>query len=345
VTCPSGTLVLIDGGMLGLWSHDRAPWLDPDEWGAQVSEIANHSVDLRASGPDALEAVQQFDHASGRGRYVFDVPQERVLDLQQQFGQFVVAHGLEASLEVLAARVPHRTRVTELVDGPAALAEIPFHGMWAVACSGLPRDRPLEISGRRVRAPSPVAGRWSCVWLQVSPAPVFRSEPAVTVLVDRARLMFADADALGAWQQEQALDGLADVVFWGRDAEEVAAQLGSPRMVTADGPIFGWTDLPGMEAIEKAEAVVALRTPQRKFALDFRPHSHAYQLMAQVRATETESGQVEVGGAELCGFATSWGDGAFEVVRDLDRDGGLVRVRIQMETPERTELLRKLNRR
>jgi hypothetical protein len=252
-------------------------------------------------------------------------------------------HKLQASLDVLAERVPHRARVTELVAGSAGLVEIPFHGIWAVACSGLPRAGRLELFGRRVKEPSDVAGLWSCVWLQVSSAAVFRSEAAAHVLVDRARLMFADVDALGSWQQEEALDGLADVVFWGRDGEEVAARCCAPRIVTSDGAVFGWTDLPFEQAIEKGKAVATLRSPERKFALDFRPHSHAYQLMSQVRRTETESGQVEIDGAELCGFATTWGDGAFEVFRDLDRDGALVRVRIQMETAERIEIMRKLN--
>jgi hypothetical protein len=191
----------------------------------------------------------------------------------------------------------------------------------------------------------PEAGRWSCVWLELSSSPVERSESAGHVLVDRARLMFADVDALGDWEQEEALDGLADVVFWGRDELVIAKRCGAPLLAVPEGQIYGWIGLPFEEALAKANAVAALRSPERKFALDFRPHSHAYQLLAQVRATETGSGQVNVGGAELCGFATSWGDGAFEVFRDLDASGALVRVRVQMETPERVELMRQLSRR
>jgi hypothetical protein len=47
-------------------------------------------------------------------------------------------------------------------------------------------------------------------------------------------------------------------------------------------------------------------------------------------------------GAIACGFATSWGDGIFEVHRDLDESGRLLRVRIELGTDERVALMGKL---
>ena len=71
------------------------------------------------------------------------------------------------------------------------------------------------------------------------------------VSVDEARLMFADADALG-WRHEDALDGKADYVFWGRDAEAAATLHGAPKLSPDE---FGWVDLPVDEAVERGLAV------------------------------------------------------------------------------------------
>jgi len=47
----------------------------------------------------------------------------------------------------------------------------------------------------------------------------------------------------------------------------------------------------------------------------------------------TESSVVNVGGARLCNFMTTWGDGIFDVFRDLSADGRLLRIRIEMGQP------------
>lgn len=44
---------------------------------------------------------------------------------------------------------------------------------------------------------------------------------------------------------------------------------------------------------------------------------------------------VDVAGTRACHFPTTWGDGLFDVHRDLDDDGGLVQIRIEMGTDER----------
>jgi hypothetical protein len=59
---------------------------------------------------------------------------------------------------------------------------------------------------------------------------------------------------------------------------------------------FGWIDLSIDEAVERGTAVEQLREARDlRFATDLRPHSHPYLMMAQVRATETESGTIDVG--------------------------------------------------
>ena len=81
---------------------------------------------------------------------------------------------------------------------------------------------------------------------------VARSELAGTVAVDEARLMFADIDALGQWQHEKPLDGKADFVFWGRDAERAAQTTGAADL--GDGQ-WGWLNLPVRETVQRGIAV------------------------------------------------------------------------------------------
>jgi hypothetical protein len=134
-----------------------------------------------------------------------------------------------------------------------------------------------------------------------------------------------------------------DFVFWGRDAAELAQQCRAGQL---DEKHFGWLDLPVEEAarlgdtVEKKKASTGL-----KAATDFRPHSHHYAIMREVRSSETESGVIDLAGARLCSFMTSWGDGIFEIYRDFNAAGHLVRIRIEMGTPDRVELLREVWRR
>jgi hypothetical protein len=63
-------------------------------------------------------------------------------------------------------------------------------------------------------------------WIMACPVPGER-RPLTRIGVDHTRFAFADSDALGHWEHDDSLDGLADVVFWGED--EVAAEFGARR--------------------------------------------------------------------------------------------------------------------
>jgi hypothetical protein len=52
--------------------------------------------------------------------------------------------------------------------------------------------------------------------------------------------------------------------------------------------------------------------------------------MKQVRATATQSGTIKVGGATVCTFMTTWGDGYYPVSRETDAAGALVRITIEL---------------
>jgi hypothetical protein len=64
-------------------------------------------------------------------------------------------------------------------------------------------------------------------------------------------------------------------------------------------------------------------------AVDFRSHSHHWQIMRQVRAPHVEAGSVELGDARVLCAMTSWGDGFFPVNADLDSSGDLLAVRVR----------------
>jgi len=149
--------------------------------------------------------------------------------------------------------------------------------------------------------------------------------------VDWARFVFADADALNSWVHERPIDGLADVVFWGRDEAALAAEFGVGR-VGEDG--FGWLNLPAGEAFEKAVVLQERRgtSPAQGFNFDFRPHSHHWQVMAGVRAAEHEAATIQVGGAELMFAMTSVGDGYFPVEVEVDEGGAPVAIQISIQT-------------
>lgn len=132
------------------------------------------------------------------------------------------------------ARMPHRTRVARLLDDSPDGSQVTYGGPWAVAVRGLPADRPLRVRGARMPEDSPYRARWHSIWVEADARPPARTEDVGYVLVDEARLAFADPDALTAWRTDEPVDGLADLAFWGRDAQVLAttgcsAWPGQPR--------------------------------------------------------------------------------------------------------------------
>jgi hypothetical protein len=343
VRCPSGVLLVLDGGLASTWSHDRAPKL-PDAFPS--ARVANSAVDLEVHGPDALAAGRAWDR-SCNPLFAFDRPKRAVRDLRREFAAFARERGLDAELVPSRRRIPHRRRVDLALEVGGGTGVVEFHGMWAAAVGGVPRDAALPVLGERMPE-GPDAGRWRRVWIEAGAAVgAVRSVAVGHVLVDEARLMAVDADALGAWNDEDPLDGRADVVFWGRDAPEVAVELDAPAAPTAgEAERFGWVDLPVRDALARLRRVVkAKEGGDRWFALDYRPHTHHWQVMRDVRATPTESGVLELAGARLCMFMTSWGDGGFPVEADLDAAGRLVRVRIELGCDEIVNRQRRMEER
>jgi hypothetical protein len=210
---------------------------------------------------------------------------------------------------------------------------------WMVVCADVPRDRPLRVIGARLGR-----GRfercWDWVAVECGPGPVASSDPLGEATVDFARLLWIDRRGVDAWEHERSLDGKADFVFWGRDAEALAAAIDAPA--TDEG--HGWIDLEIAECITHGTRAEELKAARGwRLATDFRPHSHHYLALAQLRATPTESGTIDVGGAPACLFATTWGDGVFPVFADRDAAGALVRVRVQLATAASEEAMESVN--
>ncbi len=323
VTAPSGALLILDAGYLGLWSHDHPPHIPDGALGDPALEAkANSSVDLRIEGPDAEAAGRSF-HRQWHPGYLLDIPADGLPSLEGAFRRHVLSNGWKAHLVALPDRVTHLHRVELALAHGKGAGYVQLSGLGCIAVGDVPRSGELAVLGQRMDEPE--SHRWRAVTIECRPElPVTRQEVLGEVMVDRARLIVADVDALGAWVHETSLDGKADLVFWGKDAESAAATLSAP--LQPEG-VYGWTDLPLDEAIARSAAVEALGL---QLSVDFRPHSHHYQLMAQVRASQSESGTLTVGGAQLCGFMTTWGDGMFPVARELGPGGELVRIRIDL---------------
>jgi hypothetical protein len=143
-----------------------------------------------------------------------------------------------------------------------------------------------------------------------------------------------DHAALDHWQHEDSLDGLADFVFWGRDAAALARTMKAP----ATGEGYGWLDLPLAEAEAKALAADTIKAENRwLLAMDLRPHSHHFHALAAARKSPHGAGTIEVCGAQVCLFFTSWGDGVFPIYLDLDGKERPVQVRVQLATEVATQ--------
>ncbi len=322
---PSGELLLIDFGLLRLWSGDRPPVLAEGVAPEHVVARANAAADFEVVGPQASEAAAQLNLAVLKGRYAFDLGADG-----EPLTSALARTGLDASARQVP-RMPHVTRVHTLLDDQPDGVEVPFHGIWAVAVRGVPSG-PLRVLGERMDPDGPDRGNWHSVWVQCADGEVASSVECGYVLVDEARLLFADPVALSAWSSDVAADDRFDLAFWGGDAEAVAARVSVPPAAAGDERL--WADLTLGQVRTLHGELEALRAEGLRFAFDFRPHDDHFRVLRQMRSGTTGSGTVQVGGAAMTGWFTTWGDGAFPVYRDLASDGTLLRVRVELGAPE-----------
>ncbi|HVL16073.1 MAG TPA: hypothetical protein VM529_26115 [Gemmata sp.] len=340
VTAPSGSLFVVDMGYLEMWCHDQKPVMPPGILSDEGTKNANAGADFRIDGRDAEKCGRHWGR-QWHPRFHFDIPKHGIGHVRKGFAEFVAEHGYEAKLTMLRGRVTHRQRIADALEYGKGMGQVFFQGLEGFVISGVPTGTKMRVTGERMGGRDrAVSERWRWVDLEVRPGrKVVSSAPAGRVFVDRARLMFADIDALKEWKHDEPIDGKADLVFWGRDAEAAARAVKAPRLPDMDGgTLYGWDNLPDAEARRKGGIVwQAKQKNQWLLGLDYRPHSHHWQIMEQVRRRATESGIAEVGGATMCGFMTSWGDGLYPVIVERDRGDEVVRVRLQLGDDDRVK--------
>jgi hypothetical protein len=183
-------------------------------------------------------------------------------------------------------------------------------------------------------------GHWAYIRIVISEARPVGIRQLGSIGVDWARFAFADADALSAWEHERPIDGLGDVVFWGVHEDAVAAEFGATRTSTPGDDRYGWLNLPIQDAYEKAVALDARRNgvPDQKFAFDFRPHSHHWQVMAAVRASDNQAATIDIAGARILFAMTSVGDGFFPVHMEHDAAGAPVAIHVSIMEDDEEDL-------
>ncbi len=292
-----------------------------------ATERANTFVDLRIIGADAELAGRLLD-MPWNPFYVFDQPPTH-WELRNKLDCIVREQHLDARFEVVNPRISHRRRVDLAIEQGKGAGEIQFHGVSAAAVNGVPTTVPIPVVGER--CDGDYFDRWRRVIVQCQPGkPYVQTQQVGLIGVDYARILIADVDSLGVWRHEESLDGKADFLFWGRDAEQIATVLKAPRAGDAE---FGWVDVPIEAATKNGVAVQKYRDHHSlKVAVDYRPHSHHWQVMRPIReSSPTESSTTDLDGEKVCNFMTTWGDGLFPVYRDLGSSGELIQIRIELD--------------
>ena len=127
------------------------------------------------------------------------MPTDALDELSGSISEIVSGEGVEAQLEVVPERVSHARRVTLALEQGAGAGEVMFHGIWAGVIADLPPG-PLAVVGEEMPEGDPDAGRLRRVVIEARPGTVARSERFAYVMVDWARLLAVDVEALAGWR-------------------------------------------------------------------------------------------------------------------------------------------------
>ena len=209
----------------------------------------------------------------------------------------------------------------------------------AIVKTVVPADRELPVIGSRVGR-GRFADCWDHVSIKLGEGEVHGSKKLGEAGVDFARLVCVDHGSLDEWRHDDSLDGLADVMFWGRDEAQLAKAMRAPR--TREG--YGWSNLTVEDAEAKLLECERLKAQNKwLLATDFRPHSHHFHALAAARANANGAGELDLGRSRMLLFFTSWGDGVYPIYLDLDHDNHPVQIRIQLATDASNAAMRAVN--
>lgn len=341
ITAPSGTVILIDFGLMDLWTHDKPPLLNVKTLRPEVVEAANQGCDFHIVGPDARIAGEKFKRQPNPF-YIYDVPHHEIEEMEQLFADFVKEQALNATLQKLQTRVCPRDRCRQAIEALKGAGELFLHGVHAIVVADLPKNCKLQVIGRKM-GEGAFAEHWKDISLIINKnGKTTESRLIGHVAVEMARLMFCDLETAGKWEHEKSKDGLADFVFWGKDATRLAQKFSAEKI---EGQIYGFRDKPVDEISKTAkEAYLHLTKHRLVAAIDFRPHSDHWRMLKCISESSTESGVIDFEGVPCCGFMTSWGDGFFPVYLDLDEGGKPVSLRIDLGTEETIKGMHMVNK-
>ncbi|MGW2374680.1 hypothetical protein [Kitasatospora sp. NPDC001683] len=191
-------------------------------------------------------------------------------------------------------------------------------------------DRPLRV--RATTSPSPFDGEPTIATLEIAlglPWPARTSEPVPLgdLPVDRCGMVIGDATGLEAWTglDHERTDGLADLTYWGRYADDAHARFGGERIARygAVGP-HGWLDLPIAEAAARAAELTAWRDRHhgKGLMVSIDQHNDHYRFQRAAWGHPLHVGAIEVGGCQVLGL--DWDQGDHSIRHHGEREWGQV---------------------
>ena len=165
VLLSSGTLVVIDFGLLGMWSHSESPRLEDGD--PEFVERANSAVDLQIVGPDVTEVARRLDLAAAKETFVFDMPPDGTDMVRSKVASICDSLGLEAQVVELdrmasawsdwlrSSRLASRCRSTDRGQWPRADCR---RGLRCLSTAfGCHRTRRMRVAGSPCGSMSPMA--------------------------------------------------------------------------------------------------------------------------------------------------------------------------------------------
>jgi hypothetical protein len=292
------------------------------DWAATVGKSRDDFVDLAVSGKDAARAFASFVAKFG-ARRLYDVDRAHVSRIAADFRKHAKRENLDATVGIAPERIGHGARIRRLKETGLMVAEFSFALVNVVVLFGLPRDRELRVVARR----DVDDGAWDYVSLVCNDTPTKSKEEVARLSVEEARFLFADAEALAAWDHHRSIDGLRDLVFWGEAEETMVQTTGAERPYPASD-YLGWVNLPPGACPPHFVQRILAAAEKGELFLELRPHSTHHAVLLGAWNSPHEAGTATIGGAKMCGLFTSVGDGTFPLLLERDAEGQVCRVTV-----------------
>jgi hypothetical protein len=186
---------------------------------------------------------------------------------------------------------------------------------WLCEMVGVPvaSDAPLPV--RAMTAASPLGGEPTIAILEVDLGlPWTADEPVLLgdLPVDRCGMVLGDAIALDSWTGygHPSTDGLADVFYWGGDADEVHREFGGDVIVRNGSRVRGWLDRPLVEAKALVDSLNAWQPEgrSRRLMAVLEKHTDFHRFNRAGWNHPLCAGAVEVAGCQVLGIGWDPGD-------------------------------------